>query len=76
MNGVWAVPELGRVCASVTGEHKVAALDVRAEICFDLTVDVRNPTPQELSQLVFQALKQEADDDGGAFATFPQKIWR
>jgi hypothetical protein len=43
-------------------QHRIG---VRAEICFDLTVDVRNPTPQELSQLVSQALKQEADNDGG-----------
>jgi YVTN family beta-propeller protein len=27
VHGVWAVPELGRVFASVTGEHKVAAVD-------------------------------------------------
>src|SRR6201997_973552 len=27
VHGVWAVPELGRVYASVTGEHKVAAVD-------------------------------------------------
>ena len=43
-------------------QHRIG---VRAEICFDLTVDVRNPTPQELSQLVSQALKQAADNDGG-----------
>src|ERR1700676_3247718 len=29
VHGVWAVPELGRVYASVTGEHKVAALDMK-----------------------------------------------
>jgi DNA-binding beta-propeller fold protein YncE len=28
VHGVWAVPELGRVYASVTGEHKVAAVDM------------------------------------------------
>jgi DNA-binding beta-propeller fold protein YncE len=27
VHGVWAIPELGRVYASVTGEHKVAAVD-------------------------------------------------
>jgi hypothetical protein len=43
-------------------QHRIG---VRAEICFDLTVDVRNPTPQELSQVVSQALKQAADNDGG-----------
>jgi len=29
VHGVWAVPELGRVCASATGEHKVAVVDMR-----------------------------------------------
>jgi DNA-binding beta-propeller fold protein YncE len=29
VHGVWAVPELGRVYASVTGEHKVAAVDTK-----------------------------------------------
>jgi len=29
VHGVWAVPELGRVYASVTGEHKVAAVDMQ-----------------------------------------------
>jgi DNA-binding beta-propeller fold protein YncE len=29
VHGVWAVPELGRVYASVTGEHKVAAVDMK-----------------------------------------------
>jgi hypothetical protein len=43
-------------------QHRIG---VRAGICFDLTVDVRNPTPQELSQLVSQALKQAAENDGG-----------
>src|SRR5580693_8094262 len=28
VHGVWAVPEFGRVYASVTGEHKVAAVDM------------------------------------------------
>jgi len=28
VHGVWAIPELGRVYASVTGEHKVAAVDL------------------------------------------------
>jgi YVTN family beta-propeller protein len=28
VHGVWAIPELGRVYASVTGEHKVAAVDM------------------------------------------------
>lgn len=43
-------------------QHRIG---VRAEICFDLTLAVRNPTPQELSLLVSQALKQAADDGGG-----------
>jgi DNA-binding beta-propeller fold protein YncE len=29
VHGVWAVPELGTVYASVTGEHKVAAVDMK-----------------------------------------------
>src|SRR6202165_5031268 len=29
VHGVWAVPELGRVYASVTGEHKVATVDMK-----------------------------------------------
>src|SRR5579864_1165385 len=29
VHGVWAVPELDRVYASVTGEHKVAAVDMK-----------------------------------------------
>src|SRR5882762_2789164 len=29
VHGVWAVPELGKVYASVTGEHKVAAVDMK-----------------------------------------------
>src|SRR6266852_2792371 len=29
VHGVWAVPELSRVYASVTGEHKVAAVDMK-----------------------------------------------
>src|SRR5205807_9926853 len=29
VHGVWAVPDLGRVYASVTGEHKVAAVDMK-----------------------------------------------
>src|ERR1700730_15441683 len=29
VHGVWAVPELGRVYASVTGEHKVAVVDTK-----------------------------------------------
>lgn len=43
-------------------QHRIG---VRAEICFDLTLDVRNPTPQELSQLVSRTLKQAAEHDGG-----------
>lgn len=43
-------------------QHRIG---VRAEICFDLTVDVRNPTPQELSRLVSLALKQAGGNDGG-----------
>jgi len=45
-------------------QHRIG---VRAEICFDLILDVRNPTPKGLSQLVSQALRQAADNDGGGF---------
>ncbi len=31
VHGVWAVPELGKVYASATGEHKVAVLDTQLE---------------------------------------------
>jgi len=44
-------------------QHRIG---VRAEICFDLILDVRNPTPKGLSQLVSQALTQAADNDGAA----------
>src|SRR4029077_12322742 len=30
VNGVWAVPELGKVYASATGEHKVAVVDMES----------------------------------------------
>lgn len=43
-------------------QHRIG---VRAEICFDLALDARNPTPKELSELVSHALKQAADNDGG-----------
>lgn len=43
-------------------QHRIG---VRAEICFNLTLDVREPTPREISQLVSQTLKQAADNDGG-----------
>src|SRR5262249_18442448 len=29
VHGVWAVPDLGRVYASTTGEHKVAVVDMK-----------------------------------------------
>src|SRR5256885_15861228 len=29
VHGVWAVPELGRVYASVTGKHQVAVVDMK-----------------------------------------------
>ena len=43
-------------------QHRIG---VRAEICFDLALDARNPTPKELSELVSHALKQATDNDGG-----------
>ena len=44
-------------------QHRIG---VRVEICFDLLLEVRNPAPKGLSQLVSQALTQAADNDGAA----------
>lgn len=39
-------------------------IGVRAEICFDMILDAANPTPQQLSHAVAQALSQKAMPDG------------
>ena len=42
-------------------QHRIG---VRAEICFDLALDARNPTPEHLFHLVAEVLRQAADSDG------------
>lgn len=42
-------------------QHRIG---VRAEICFDMVLDAANPTPQQLSHAVAQALRQKAMPDG------------
>jgi DNA-binding beta-propeller fold protein YncE len=43
VHGVWAVPELGRVYASVTGEHKVAVVDMQTLKTIAKTGPVKYP---------------------------------
>src|SRR5712671_1899614 len=43
VHGVWAVPDLGRVYASVTGEHKVAVLDMQTLKTIAKTGPVKYP---------------------------------
>jgi hypothetical protein len=38
---------------------------VRAEICFNIVLDARNPSPDQLTQTVTEILRQSADSDGG-----------
>jgi len=42
-------------------QHRIG---VRAEIYFDLVLDMRNPTPDQLSHVVADVLRQAADSDG------------
>ena len=42
-------------------QHRIG---VRAEICFDLLLDMRNPTPDQLCHLVADVLRQAANSDG------------
>ena len=42
-------------------QHRIG---VRAEICFDLILDMRNPTPDQLCHLVADVLRQATDSDG------------
>ncbi len=39
-------------------------IGVRAEICFDLILDTRNPTPDQLCHMVADVLRRTADSDG------------
>ena len=43
VHGVWAVPELGRVYASVTGEHKVAAVDMKTLLTLGKVGTIKYP---------------------------------
>ena len=43
VHGVWAVPELGRVYASATGEHKVAVIDMETLKTIAKTGPVKYP---------------------------------
>src|ERR1039457_5451223 len=43
VHGVWAVPELGRVYASATGEHKVAVVDMQTLKIIAKTGPVKYP---------------------------------
>jgi hypothetical protein len=43
VHGVWAVPDLGRVYASVTGEHKVAVVDMQTLKIIAKTGPVKYP---------------------------------
>jgi hypothetical protein len=43
VHGVWAVPELGRVYASATGEHKVAMVDMETLKIIAKTGPVKYP---------------------------------
>ena len=42
-------------------QHRIG---VRAEIYFDLVLDMRNPTPEHLCHMVAEVLRQAADSDG------------
>lgn len=43
-------------------QHRIG---VRAEICFNVILDTKNPEPAQLVQAVSEILKQAADSDGG-----------
>jgi hypothetical protein len=43
-------------------QHRIA---VRAEICFNIVLDARNPNSDQLAQAVTEILKAAADSDGG-----------
>ena len=42
-------------------QHRIG---IRAEICFDLILDMRNPTPDQLCYLVADVLRQAFGSDG------------
>ena len=43
-------------------QHRIG---VRAEICFNLILDARNPSADKLAQAVTEILQQVTDSDGG-----------
>ena len=43
-------------------QHRIG---VRAELCFNIVLDVRNPSPDQLVQAVTEILRQVSDSDGG-----------
>lgn len=43
-------------------QHRIG---VRAELCFNIVLDARDPSPDQLAQAVTEILKQAADSDGG-----------
>lgn len=43
-------------------QHRIG---VRAELCFNIVLDVRNPSPNQLAQAVTEILRQAANSDGG-----------
>ena len=43
-------------------QHRIG---VRAELCFNVVLDTRNPSPDELAQAVTEILKRASDSDGG-----------
>jgi len=55
VHGVWAVPELGRVYASATGEHKVAVVDMetlKPSLRLDRS-NIRTESPSHLAHSEF-----------------------
>ena len=43
-------------------QHRIG---VRAEICFDLILNICDPVPEQISQAVAEALRHATDVDGG-----------
>lgn len=42
-------------------QHRIG---VRAELCFNIVLDARNPSPDQLAQAITEILRQAADSDG------------
>jgi len=42
-------------------QHRIG---VRAELCFNIVLDTRNPSPDQFAQAVTELLKHAADSDG------------